>query len=133
MTAPDVLELHGTTIGGLTASAVVTAAEYDMRRKERNKGNTSGACEHYAFHRKHVKKATSAADLITRALAERGIGAASGKRGTRLIYKDEVLLTSALERAMSTPLDMPSAEAHIPTVDEALGLGAKGDTPDEDR
>ena len=63
MPKPDILEVHGTTAGGLTPSSIVSAAEYDLRRRERNGPsgiNTVGQYEPYAFHRNHVVKASKA-------------------------------------------------------------------------
>lgn len=113
----DILEVHGTTVGGLTPGALVTAAEYDMRRRERNvEDSGAGACEHYAFHRKHVLRASKAEPsdrtmrLITLAIEQREIGIESGKKSTRLIYKDEQLLKEALEMAAKRVLSDPVNE-----------------------
>jgi len=80
---------HGTAAFQLPPSAIISAAEADLRRRERNGG--SPPYEHYAFHRKHVRKALSALDLIERAKADVGIGQRSSKRGTRLLYRPDAL------------------------------------------
>ena len=53
--------------------------------------------KHYAFHRKHVVGAETANDIIRNAIAEPGLGLASGKRDTRLLYSDIELLKAALQ------------------------------------
>ncbi len=99
MTEPDVLELHGTTAGGLKPGSIISAAEADLRHRIENKTGSRplGSYHHYAFHRAHVAKVSKAdqptvAVLIMKALAEPGLGVASGKKSTRLIYKDQALL-----------------------------------------
>lgn len=109
MSKPDVLELHGTTMGGLSGLNVLQAAEEDFRRIERNEakhamakrdGERNGVdYEHFAFHRDHVHKSGDAHDLIAMALTEQDKGTTSGKKNTRLIYKDQGTLLEALELA----------------------------------
>jgi molybdate-binding protein len=81
----------------LTIGAIVGAAEEDIERRKRNMSpfRGPGEYEHYAFHRKHVAKARIASELLVLALHEREIGVVSGKKWTRLIYKDKELLKAA--------------------------------------
>lgn len=108
---PDVLELHGTTAGGLKPGSIVSAAEADLRRRIENKSGErpAGGYHHYAFHRAHVAHVSKAdqptvAALIMKALAEPEIGTSSGKRSTRLIYKDQAILQEALQIATNRGL-----------------------------
>ena len=82
----------------LKPSAIWSAAMADLERKARNARAelSPGEYEQYAFHRRHVAKANTANDLIRAAINEPGIGQASGKKSTRLIYSDVELLTAAL-------------------------------------
>lgn len=103
----DVLEIHGTVIegGDLKPINIVQAAEEDFKRRTRNAERQSGArggvgnpdFEHFAFHRKHVHKANSAVELIELALKFQSIGTESGKKNTRVIYRNAPLLQEALE------------------------------------
>lgn len=100
----DILEIHGTEIESarLSPRNVVQAAEEDFRRKERNKHRQANEIgnpdfEYFAFHRKHVHKAKDVAGLIDLAIKFQSVGAESGKRGTRLIYRDTATLEAALE------------------------------------
>ena len=102
----EVLENFGTEIESarLSPRNIIQAAEEDFRRKARNKQRQAGEIgsldfEHFAFHRKHVHKAKTPADLIGLAILFQSIGAESGKRNTRLIYKDEPVLQEAYRLA----------------------------------
>lgn len=104
---PDVLENYGTVIDSarLSPSAVLQAAAEDFKRQERNQLRRNGTYqeldyEQFAFHRDHVHKSKGdIARLIKLALEFQSVGAASGKRNTRLIYKDVPVLQGALELA----------------------------------
>lgn len=98
----DVLEDHGTDVGGLTPGSIVSAAEVDMQRERRNQRRGFGnGNEFYSFHRKHVHRATTVRQLIKLAIDEPEIGRASGKKSTRIIYRDETLLWKALRHLES--------------------------------
>lgn len=99
----DILEVYGTTMGGLKPINIVQAAEEDFKRIERNE-QRSADYEHFAFHRKHVHKAKTIVGLIRLALENREVGAGSGKKNTRLIYKDVETLSEALTLAISRPM-----------------------------
>lgn len=105
MSGAQYLERHGTEAIVLMPSSVVSAAEADLRRAANNK-ECSGGHEHYAFHRKHVrkaaKKALGARGVIRLALEEIGIGKASGKKWTRYLYERPELLKAALESPEAT-------------------------------
>ena len=87
----------------LTVGAIIGAATEDIERRKRNMSpfRGPGEYEHYAFHRKHVAKSSSAANLIAMALHERLDGIESGKKWTRLIYKDKELLEKANSEVVS--------------------------------
>lgn len=123
-----VLELHGTTMGGLPPSSVMYTAEEDMRRKERNKNGE--AYEQYAFHRRHVRKAKSPRMLLALAVAYREAGTGSHKKNTRLIYKDVETLKGAwmlavdkygaptgAEEKLTTEVDNLPEEAHTQSIE----------------
>lgn len=96
---------------------IVQAAEADLARRRRNierakepapwMQRAEGSMEPYAFHRNHVRKATTALGLIELALAhpEVAIGGEtlssgscnppSAKPNTLMIYGDRELLTAA--------------------------------------
>lgn len=97
---------------------IVQAAEADLARRSRNVDRAKepdewmtraeGAMEPYAFHRKHVRAATSALDLINRAISDPGIVLGlmiegeeiegqpkSAKANTVMIYRDTDLLNEA--------------------------------------
>jgi hypothetical protein len=94
-----VLDDHGTKLVALKPGSVVAAARADLRRKAGKAGGRVDRNEHYAFHRRHVWTTNSAAELLARALDDRRIGLSSGKRMTRLLYADQVLLAAALVEA----------------------------------
>jgi hypothetical protein len=99
-----VLEEHGTKLMQLKPSMIWRCAMDDLDRRKHNElilteagTDRAGEFKHYAFHRRHVKKAGTANDIIRAAIAEPGIGLASGKRDTRLLYSDVELLKAALQ------------------------------------
>lgn len=100
MGKPDVLEAYGTTVGGLTPSSVLYAAEEDLRRRARNaqtkNGTVSNQFEHYAFLRLHVYRAKTPRDVLAKAIKHQDRGAESWKKGTRTIYRDLPVLRAAL-------------------------------------
>lgn len=94
----DVMEQHGTKLMQLKPSMIWRCAMDDLERRVRNTmGSESTEYEHYAFHRRHVIKAATANDIIRAAIEEPGLGQASGKRDTRLLYSDIELLKAALQ------------------------------------
>jgi len=98
----DVLEQHGTKLMQLKPSMIWRCAMDDIERRAHNhavatNGN-DGEFKHYAFHRRHVLKASTANDILRAAIAEPGLGQASGKRDTRLLYSDVELLKAALQK-----------------------------------
>lgn len=106
MTKPDVLENFGTQIDGarLTPNAVLQAATEDFKRKSRNKQRQAGEIggldfEHFAFVRRHINRSNNPKELIALALRFQSIGLESGKKNTRLIYRDRPVLQGAYELA----------------------------------
>ena len=102
MSEREMLAEYGTKLMELKPSTVLQAAREDVRRHARNKkAALSGDCsyEQFAFHRKHVRKATDALDLLVRAYVEPGVGQASAKYNTRLLYSDAALLQTAIDLA----------------------------------
>ena len=91
-----VLEEHGTQLMVLKPSSIWSAAMEDLKRREFNKQAAGDSFRPYAFHRRHVIKASTANDVIRAAIAEPGLGIVSGKRDTRLLYSDVELLKAAL-------------------------------------
>lgn len=81
---------------------IVQAAEADMKRGARNAKQAAEAkefspCyEEYAFHRKHVRKAHSAHDLMVLALMDPAAGEKTEKPNTKLIYGNAGLLLAAI-------------------------------------
>lgn len=90
-----VMEQHGTTLMKLKPHMIWDIAMQDLDRRERNK-TKAWDFEHYAFHRNHVAKASTANDIIRAAIADRALGLASDKADTRLIYSDLETLKAAL-------------------------------------
>jgi hypothetical protein len=93
----DVMEQHGTKLMQLKPSMIWRCAMDDLDRKAYNKDPVPGQYKQYAFHRRHVIKASTANDILRAAIAEPGLGQASGKRDTRLLYADVELLKAALQ------------------------------------
>ncbi len=98
-----VLEEHGTKLMQLKPSMVWRCAMDDLDRRSHNaavQAGGEGEFKQYAFHRRHVIKASTAStanDVLRAAIAEPGLGRASGKRDTRLLYSDVELLKAALQ------------------------------------
>ncbi len=104
MSEREMLAEHGTQLMELKPSTVLQAAREDIKRHRRNReAAVMGECsfEHFAFHRMHVRKAADAESLLVRALMEPGLGLASAKYNTRLIYSDGNLLVAAIKLARS--------------------------------
>lgn len=102
MTERAMLAEHGTKLVELKPSIVLQAAEEDIRRHRRNKEAAEDgdmSFEQFAFHRKHVRRAVDALDLLVRAYVEPGVGQSSAKYNTRLLYSDEHLLMAAIDLA----------------------------------
>lgn len=81
----------------LKPASIVTAAMADLATREQQCGawRKRRRAQTYCFHRAHVARASSPLDLIDRAIADRYSGVYSGKRITRIIYRDERLLAEA--------------------------------------
>lgn len=96
----NMLAEHGTELMKLKPSSLLQAAEADLKRRRRNAAAAdafgTASYEQFAFHRSHVRKAMDAEDLLVRALMEPGLGLASGKYNTRLIYGDGGALLEAI-------------------------------------
>ena len=101
MTRHVLLIDHGTRLMELAPGSIAHAAEHDLKVREGKRGvaPTVEASTRYAFHRKHVKQAASPADLLARAIMEPGLGKASAKVNTRIVYGDVEKLKLALEIA----------------------------------
>lgn len=102
---PDVMEVHGTELGGLLPANIVQAATADLKRR---RGNIEVAKDdlvpaqyhHYAFLRRHVVKSDTELELIDfaiadHALGDEALGPLSGKKWTRLVYRDVETLRAA--------------------------------------
>lgn len=97
MSERTLLEEHGTRLMVLKPSSIWAAAMEDLRRREFNCDKArQDRFKIYAFHRKHVVKASTANDILRAAIAQPGLGLASGKKATRLLYSDIELLKAAL-------------------------------------
>lgn len=92
-----VLEEHGTKLMQLKPSMIWRCAMDDLDRRAHNKNTDATGMKQYAFHRKHVAKATTANDILRAAIAQPGLGQASTKKDTRLLYSDVELLRAALQ------------------------------------
>lgn len=76
---------------------IVQAAEADLRRATRNAEQAKyrdHSYEEYAFHRKHVRRARSAHDLMVLALMDPAVKTI--KSNTLMIYGNAGLLLSAI-------------------------------------
>jgi hypothetical protein len=88
---------------GLRPQNIVQAAEADMKRGIRNAQQAAESkqfapCyEEYAFHRKHVRKAKSAHDLMVLALMDPAVK--TKKANTAMIYGNATLLLAAIRMA----------------------------------
>lgn len=97
--APGVLEQHGTKLMQLKPSMIWNVAMTDLEKRAKNQHDGGAPVQYaqYAFHRRHVIKASTANDIIRAAIEEPGLGLASGKKDTRLLYSDVDLLRAALK------------------------------------
>ncbi|RZN30484.1 hypothetical protein [Bradyrhizobium sp. Leo121] len=101
-TAAERQMLHemGTKLSVLKPSSIIGAAKNDLALRDRKRNaefiDDELQREHYAFHRRHVAKAASVAELLQKAIDERAIGLSSGKFNTRMIYENTPLLRAAL-------------------------------------
>jgi hypothetical protein len=93
---PALLEHHGTTLHQLKPGSIITAAAADLKLDRRKRAREADPWLPYAFHRDHVRASHHPIDLLALALKEPGLGLASGKPTTRLIYGDLDLLAAAL-------------------------------------
>jgi hypothetical protein len=100
----SVLERHGTKAFVLKPSSVVAAAEHDLGRRHDRRATASAP---YAFHRRHVARASCPLDLIDRAIADRYTGYYCGKRVARILYGEDGLLEAA--RALISPIGAEAA------------------------
>lgn len=94
------LDEHGTEAFVLLPGSIIGAAEQDLRLRDLKAGKQASANEPYAFHRFHVARASSAIDLIRIALSDLDQGLASGKRNTRLIYRQTNTMRKIVAEAM---------------------------------
>lgn len=92
-----VLEHHGTKLMQLKPSMIWRCAMDDLERRIHNKNTDVAGMKQYAFHRKHVAKASTANDILRAAIDQPGLGQASNKKDTRLLYSDVELLKAALQ------------------------------------
>lgn len=104
---------HGTKAFALKPSSLIGAAVADLKTKETNKADDTKdrGTRWYTFHRTHVRKAKSAVELLSIALADLARGASSAKPNTRLIYADKKLLSAALRKAKRKDRNGVSAKA----------------------
>lgn len=88
----------GTALLEMQPCAIISAAQEDLRRRARNIHHPVEpvTIEVYTFHRMHVRRAKTAADLIRIAIAGRRLGLKSTKAPTRFIYRDRKALKRAL-------------------------------------
>ena len=93
----SVLEEHGTKLMQLKPSMIWKCAMDDLERRQHNSNAGIADIKHYAFHRRHVLKAETANDILRAAIENPGLGLASGKRDTRLLYSDVELLKASLQ------------------------------------
>jgi hypothetical protein len=102
---------------------IVQAAEADLKRKHRNAVRAGfeegykhacpyeGGYEQYAFHRKHVRRASTAHQLLVLALADPTAAEKTAKANTRMIYRNAGLLLDAISitRAANADCSPPAA------------------------
>lgn len=96
------LDRHGTRAIALPASAIIKAAEADLALRDLKRAGQRGRGMPYTFHRRHVRHASCALDLVDRAIADRYGGVWSDKRLTRVVYGDEETLRAV--RMLLSPL-----------------------------
>ena len=78
---------------------IIGAAQADIVRRSRNAieaEHEAPAYETYAFHRAHVRRARDVKALLVLALMHPEPGRESGKRNTKMIYRNAGLLLAAL-------------------------------------
>lgn len=92
---------HGTILNRLKPVNIVQAAERDLQLRERKRENKADPEERYAFARRHVQRARSAAHLIAIALFEPT--PKTDKRSTLIVYGDRELLRQALVELLELP------------------------------
>jgi hypothetical protein len=93
----SVLEQHGTTLMQFKPEAIWRMAMSDFDRRAGNQGADVARMKHYNFHRAHVRKATTANDILRAAIEDPALGRESGKKVTRLLYADVEQLKAALQ------------------------------------
>lgn len=79
---------------------IIQAAAADLVRKRRNAEQANyrdHAYEQYAFHRAHVRRATSACGLVLLALMDGPAANKTAKANTRMIYGNARLLVDAMK------------------------------------
>jgi hypothetical protein len=88
----------GNLTGGpsLPPGAIIGAARADLALKRRKVERQEAPGAPYAFHRRHVAKAVTAAELLELAYEDRDRGLGSGKLNTRVIYGDPAALAAAI-------------------------------------
>lgn len=91
------LEQHGTTLMQFKPEAIWRMAMADFDRRAGNANADVTEMKHYNFHRDHVRKATTANDILRAAIADLERGRGSGKKITRLLYGDAEQLRKALQ------------------------------------
>jgi hypothetical protein len=91
------LEQHGTARAQFKPEAIWRMALSDVNRRTGNRTADVSEMKHYHFHRDHVRKATTANDVLRAAIEEIEKGRESGKKLTRLLYADPDLLKAALQ------------------------------------
>lgn len=91
-----VLEQHGTTLMQFKPEAIWRIAMADFDRRAGNRTADVSEMKHYNFHRDHVRKASTANDILRAAIADPERGRESGKKITRLLYADLAQLQAAL-------------------------------------
>lgn len=95
MAAP-MLQEHGTQLLRLKPSSIVSAAEADLKLRERKKEHTAAPDEMYSFARKHVNRANSPGHLIALAYFDPNAAVSTDKKSTYVVYNDRDVLKTAL-------------------------------------
>lgn len=90
------LESHGTTLMQFKPEAIWRMAMADFDRRAGNATADVADMKHYNFHRDHVRKASTANDILRAAIEQPERGRESGKKITRLLYADVEHLKAAL-------------------------------------
>lgn len=101
---PDLRLLeHGTRAFVLPVGAVIGAAQDDLKKVARNKGQGAATFERYSFVRRHVKASRSVDEVIAKAVADLEAGLNSRKISTRMLYRNADVLRDALKLLSGTP------------------------------